>query len=107
MKSTLVLPFLVVVATACGGAVQSNAVQRNQAAAQCSLQLAPHANADAIQRALQSVADGAIDPCSGALAHRELYSADLSSIEETPDGYVVLVFWMRLLHPGEQPTQRP
>src|SRR5260370_26264028 len=99
MKSPPVLPFLVVVATACGGAVQSNAVQRNQAAAQCSLQLAPHANADAIQRALQSVADGAIDPCSGALAHPELYTADLSRTDETPDGHLGLAFSMRLLHP--------
>lgn len=106
----LVLPVLAVVASACGdvqrNAVQNNAVQQ-KATATCSISLAPNSSADAIQRTVQAVTDGSLDACSGALTHRELYSAELASIDESPDGYLVLVFWMRLVHPGEPVPQRP
>lgn len=101
----LALPVLVVLAAACGN-VQPDAVQR-QATATCSITLAPHSSADAIQRTVQAVVDGSFDPCSGALTQRELYAAELASTEESPDGYLVLVFTMRLMHPGQPATQRP
>ena len=101
-------PILIALATACGGMHTDN-VKRNalskEADAQCSISLA-HANADAIQRAVQAASDGTLDVCAGALSRPELYEAELASIDETPDGYATLVFWMRLVHPQNAPTYR-
>jgi len=105
----LVLSLLAVLATACGGAVERNAVPREAEAPArtCSIKLAPDTSADAIQRMVQQVTEGLVDPCAGALPRRDLYSAQLASTDETPDGFIELRFWMRLLHPWNSPTERP
>ena len=102
---------LMVLAAACGGAVQRNSLSRdavphNDATAECSLSLG-RVNADAIQRAVHEAGDGSLDPCSGSLAQRDAYEADLARVDESPDGYVTLVFWMRLLHPEDPRPLRP
>src|ERR1700674_3387149 len=115
MKTCLkLIPVLAILATACGGVIQRNGVSPNETVqsdetAQCSLSLAPHSNADAIQRAVQAVADGLVDPCAGSLAQRQLYTASLARIDQGDgaDPFLVLVFWMRLLPPNEPPVQRP
>ena len=92
---------LMILAGACGASVQ-----RNESAAQCSVSLG-HASPATIARTIREASDGSLDPCSGSLAQRESYVADLAAIERDPDGYVTLVFWMRLLNPYAQPVNRP
>jgi hypothetical protein len=103
-----VLCVLAMVAAACG-VKQTNSVQREEAAAECSLSLAPHSDAQAIQRAIQAVADGSLDPCAGGLAQRQLYRAVLARVDQSdgPDPFVVLVYRMTLLHPGQPKPQIP
>jgi hypothetical protein len=87
-----------VLAAACGTESSS---QQNAQAVSCSMRVA--ANNDAINAALQQVAAGTLDPCSGALASRELYSAELSRIDAVDgnDAFVEMVFLMRLRHPTD------
>jgi hypothetical protein len=104
---------LVLFAVACGGTAQretASATREKEAeSVQCSLSLAPHSDAAAIQRAVQAVTDGSLDPCAGALPQRELYAAQLARIDEGDgaDPFLVLVFWMRLLHPLQPSPLRP
>ena len=82
---------------ACG----SESSQRNVEAVSCSMRVA--ATTDAINAAMQQVADGTLDPCSGSLANREAYSAELSRIDSVDgsDAFVEMVFLMRLRHPTD------
>ena len=84
-------------AVACG----TESSQQNVQAVSCSMRVA--ANADAIDAALQQVADGTLDPCSGSLANPELYSAEFSRIDavDGSDAFVEMVFLMRLRHPTD------
>jgi hypothetical protein len=103
---------LVLFAVACGGTAQretaATARERETDSVQCSLSFAPHSDAAAVQRALQAVADGSLDPCAGTLPQRELYSASLARIDQDDaDRFLVLVFWMRRLHPLQPSPLRP
>ena len=100
----LVIAVLTALAAACGG---QESQERNDQAVECSLKVA--ANADAIRVALQQVADGTIDPCSGALTEANRYSAELGRIDpdDASDGYVRMVFAMRLRNPTAPRTDRP
>ncbi len=99
MKSQWKLTALAVafVAAACG----TESSQQNLQAVSCSVRVA--ANDDAINAALQQVADGTLDPCSGSLANPERYSAELSRIDRVDgsDAFVEMVFLMRLRHPTD------
>jgi hypothetical protein len=94
-------------AAACGGTQgQSAAAAANT---ECAMTLAPHSDAEAVQNAIDAVAAGAIDPCAGSLAHRELYRALLERIDRSdePDAFVTLVYRMQLLHPDWPMPQMP
>lgn len=100
----LVIAAVTALAAACGG---QDAQERNVQAVECSLKVAN--NAQAIQLALQQVADGQLDPCSGALTDAGRYSAELGRIDRTDgsDAYVSMVFMMRLRSPTDPRTVRP
>lgn len=101
----------VLFAVACGGTIQRETAPANDTAGsvECSLALAPHSNAAALQQAVQDVVDGSLDPCAGSLPQRELYGASLARIDEDGgmDRFLVLVFRMRLLHPLQPSPLRP
>lgn len=102
-KWKIVIPVLTALAAACGQDVE----QRNDQAVECSVRVP--ANADAIRVALQQVADGTLDPCSGALTQASQYSAELGHIdpEDGSDAFVRMVFLMRVRHPTEPRVVRP
>ena len=103
------IPVLTLVTTACANAVHGDATSReavveNDDIAECSLSLPPHSNAEAIDRALQAVADGSLDPCGGALLQREQYDASFLRIDQ---GDLSDVIFFRMLHRNERLVVRP
>src|SRR3954471_12355693 len=67
------IPVLTLVTIACASAVHRDAAPREAVvdeddSAECSLSIAPRSSVEAVRSALQAVADGSLDPCSGALA---------------------------------------
>ncbi|HET7787438.1 MAG TPA: hypothetical protein VFL36_15820 [Myxococcales bacterium] len=100
MKNNAMLVLvLVLAAAACGGTQGQPAA--TAADAECAMTLAPGSDAEAVQNAVDAVAAGAVDPCAGSLAHRELYRALLERIDRSddPNAFVTIVYRMQLLHP--------
>lgn len=100
---TLAAASVVALVVACG----TESSQRTYEAVSCTLQVP--ASVDSIRFALQQVADGSLDPCSGALKQPERYVAELTRTDrsEPPDAFLQLIFAMRLRHPGEPLPVRP
>ncbi len=94
---------LTVLAAACGGAVQHD---ESAAVAQCSLSLG-RASSDLVQQTVRDVEDGSLDPCGGTLPQLERYQPKLAGIEQDDNGFVTLVFSMRLRNPYAPPVQQP
>jgi hypothetical protein len=104
MKSLFAL--LLVAAAACGPDQKANLL--NAETAECSYRLPATTNSASIQRTLEDVDAGLIDPCAGALAQRQLYTASLVRIDQGDgaDHFLVLVFQMRRRHPTDPPVLR-
>jgi alkylation response protein AidB-like acyl-CoA dehydrogenase len=93
----------IAIAAACGGAEQP---RQAAGAAKCSMSLG-RVSPDVAEQMVLQVNDGSIDPCGGTLAQRERYRPELASVEEDDNGFLTLVFWMRLRNPNAAPVYQP
>ncbi|HEY6910677.1 MAG TPA: hypothetical protein VI356_14965 [Myxococcales bacterium] len=107
MKTNALMFLAVTLTAACGGT--HNPPAAGEAVTECAMTLAPGSDATAVQDAIDAVAAGAVDPCGGSLAHRELYRALLERIDRSndPGSFVTLVYRMQLLHPDWPAPQVP
>jgi hypothetical protein len=86
-KLAVLLPLL----AACGGATTHNDLRQSEM--QCSLSLAANSSALQVQKTVNDVSEGLVDPCSGAVADLRSMDISLQRIDTDPDSKeLVLVF---------------